>query len=134
MIAERSGERPERVEILGTAEGGDATLLVNVSNVAWFGRSIAPRQHLQISQARALETGRTLLRATNTGVTAVIGRGGELLASAPEFTVATVTHNVQGYRGATPYVRWGNAAVLALCALLIAAALALQRLGARSAA
>ena len=55
----------------------EATLLVNVSNVAWFGRSIAPRQHLQISQARALETGRYMLRATNTGMTAVVNERGE---------------------------------------------------------
>jgi apolipoprotein N-acyltransferase len=98
----------------------EATLLVNVSNVAWFGRSIAPSQHLQISQARALETGRYMLRATNTGVTAVIGPGGRVLVRAPEFEMATVTHAVQGYEGATPYVRMGNGAALALCALLLA--------------
>ncbi|HET9664801.1 MAG TPA: apolipoprotein N-acyltransferase, partial [Burkholderiales bacterium] len=60
-----------------------ATVLVNVSNVAWFGRSIAPQQHLQISQARALETGRYMLRATNTGVTAVIDVRGEVVKRAP---------------------------------------------------
>jgi apolipoprotein N-acyltransferase len=100
----------------------EATVLVNVSNVAWFGRSLAPRQHLQIAQARALETGRSMLRATNTGVTAVIGPRGELLAAAPEFETATLTYPVQGYSGATPYVRWGNTAVLALCLALIVAA------------
>jgi apolipoprotein N-acyltransferase len=98
-----------------------ATLLVNVSNVAWFGRSIAPWQHLQISQARALETGRYMLRATNTGVTAAINQRGEVVASAPEFTTATVTHPVQGFGGATPYVRWGNYAMLVLLLALIAA-------------
>ena len=51
-----------------------------MSNVAWFGRSIAPRQHLQISQARALETGRYMLRATNTGMTAVIDERGRVVA------------------------------------------------------
>jgi apolipoprotein N-acyltransferase len=112
----------------------EATLLVNVSNVAWFGRSIAPRQHLQISQARALETGRSMLRATNTGITGVVGPNGELKAAAPEFSVATVTHLVQGYGGATPYVRWGNAAALVLCMVAIAAAVAIQRYTARSAA
>jgi apolipoprotein N-acyltransferase len=98
-----------------------ATLLVNVSNVAWFGRSIAPRQHLQISQARALETGRYMLRATNTGITAAIDQRGKVVASVPEFTAATVTHPVQGFSGATPYVRWGNYAVLVLLFALIAA-------------
>ena len=97
----------------------EATLLVNVSNVAWFGRSLAPRQHLQISRARALETGRYMLRATNTGVTAVIDPRGEVVAAAPEFTMAAVTQEVEGYRGATPYVRWGNYAALLLCAGLL---------------
>jgi apolipoprotein N-acyltransferase len=102
----------------------EATLLVNVSNVAWFGRSLAPRQHLQIAQARALETGRTMLRATNTGVTGVIDPRGELVVAAPEFTTAAVTQPVQGYRGATPYVRWGNYAALLLCVASIALAYA----------
>jgi apolipoprotein N-acyltransferase len=101
-----------------------ATLLVNVSNVAWFGRSIAPAQHLQISQARALETGRYMLRSTNTGVTAVIDPQGAVEEAAPEFSTAVLTREVRGFRGATPYVRWGNYAVLALAAALIAAALA----------
>ncbi len=96
-----------------------ATLLVNVSNVAWFGRSIAPSQHLQIAQMRALESGRYMLRATNTGVTAVIAPDGRAEAVAPEFTRATLTREVSGMRGATPFVRWGNLAALALCAIAI---------------
>jgi apolipoprotein N-acyltransferase len=108
-------------------------VLVNISNVAWFGRSIAPQQHLQIAQARAMETGRTMLRATNTGVTAVVDPRGEVVAAAPGFTIATVTHLVQGYRGATPYVRWGNYLALALCLAMIAAAAWNARRAARSA-
>jgi apolipoprotein N-acyltransferase len=104
----------------------EATLLANVSNVAWFGRSLAPQQHLQISRARAMETGRTMLRATNTGVTGVIDPRGELVAVAPEFTTTAVTHQVQGHHGATPYVRWGNYAALLLCLALIALAYALR--------
>jgi len=100
-----------------------ATLLVNVSNVAWFGRSIAPPQHLQIAQMRALETGRYMLRATNTGVTAVIAPNGHVEAAAPEFTQAVLTHKVSGMRGATPFVRWGNLFALALCVLVIGIAL-----------
>ena len=95
-----------------------ATLLVNVSNVAWFGRSVAPRQHMQISQARALETGRYMLRATNTGMTAIIDQHGNVRAVAPEFTAASVSGEVQGYAGATPYVHWGNAPIIALALLL----------------
>lgn len=100
-----------------------ATLLVNVSNVAWFGRSIAPQQHLQISQARALEAGRYMLRATNTGMTAVINQRGWVERAAPEFTRATVTQSVPGYEGVTPYVRWGNYAILAIAIVLLVTAL-----------
>ena len=99
-----------------------ATMLVNVSNVAWFGRSMAPRQHLQISQARALETGRYMLRATNTGMTAVIDQRGQIVKAAPEYTVATVEHTVPGYQGATPYTRWGNSVALLLAALMLGCA------------
>ena len=97
-----------------------ATLLVNVSNVAWFGRSIAPQQHLQIAQMRALETGRYMLRATNTGMTAIVNPQGRIEAVAPEFEQAILTRTVAGMRGATPYVRWGNTAALALCLIAIA--------------
>ena len=96
-----------------------ATLLVNVSNVAWFGRSIAPQQHLQISQTRSLETGRYMLRATNTGVTAVIDQHGQVVRGAPEFATAAVSYPVQGYQGATPYVDWGNYVMLALAVVLL---------------
>lgn len=106
----------------------EATLLVNMSNVAWFGRSIAPRQHLQISQARALETGRYMLRATNTGMTAVIDERGKVVVAAPQFETAAVSASVRGYSGATPYVRWGNSVALALCAALLALALGLARM------
>ncbi len=98
-----------------------ATLLANFSNDAWFGKSMAPMQHLQISQMRALETGRYMLRATNTGVTAVINPRGEVLSQLPLFTTATLRHEVRGYAGATPYVLWGNYAVLLLCTLAITA-------------
>ncbi|MFZ5558273.1 MAG: apolipoprotein N-acyltransferase [Pseudomonadota bacterium] len=98
----------------------DATLLANVTNVAWFGDSLALSQHLQISQARALETGRTMLRTTNTGVTALIGPDGRVRASLPKHTTGVLEARAQGYQGETPYVRWGNAAVLGLAVALIA--------------
>lgn len=104
-----------------------ATLLVNVSNVAWFGRSLAPRQHLQIAQMRALESGRPMLRATNTGITAVIAPDGRVEAIAPEFSEAIITREVVGRSGATPFVRWGNHAALLFCMLAIAAALVLGK-------
>ena len=99
-----------------------ATLLVNVSNVAWFGRSLAPAQHLQISQARALETGRYMLRATNTGMTAVIDPRGKVVKAAPAFTTATVDYTVSGYQGSTPYMLWGNYGMLLLIALMLGGA------------
>jgi apolipoprotein N-acyltransferase len=86
----------------------DATLLVNLSNVAWFGDSLAPAQHLQIAQLRALETGRTMLRATNTGKTAVIAPTGAVTALLPAFTSDALVAEVRGYTGMTPYARWGN--------------------------
>ena len=95
-----------------------ATLLVNVSNVAWFGRSLAPRQHLQISQTRALEAGRYMLRATNTGMTAIVDQRGHVVKEAPEYARATVNGDVQGYAGATPFVQWGNAPIIALSLVL----------------
>ncbi len=104
-----------------------ATLLVNVSNVAWFGRSIAPQQHLQISQARALETGRFMLRATNTGMTAIIDQHGVVKSVAPEFTTTVVSGDVQGYSGSTPYVRWADLPVIAGAFLLVTGALLWRR-------
>ncbi len=85
-----------------------ASLLVNVSNDAWYGQSIAADQHLQFSQARAMETGRTVLRATNTGATAMIDRHGQVLAHAPHFSVSSLEVLAQGYAGSTPYIRFGN--------------------------
>jgi len=97
----------------------EATLLVNVSNDAWYGRSLAAHQHMQMSQARALETSRMVLRATNTGATAAINRDGRVLAEVPHFKQATLEGQVQGYIGTTPYVRWGNWPVITLIILAI---------------
>lgn len=92
-----------------------ATLLVNASNDAWYGESLAAYQHMQFSQARAMETGRTVLRATNTGATAMINPHGNVLAHAPHFSETTLNVMAQGYRGSTPYVRFGNSLFLSLC-------------------
>ena len=98
-----------------------ATLLANVSNVAWFGDSLAPAQHLQISRMRALETGRTMLRATNTGVTAIIDPRGRVVARLPQFTEGILTGEVQGYIGASPYVKLGNTPIVLACVVLLGA-------------
>ncbi len=108
-----------------------ASLLLNVSNIAWFGDSIALPQHLQISQMRALETGRPMLRATNTGATAVIDQRGRVAAQLPPFTQGALTARVQGHTGATPYILLGNwpVVLLALLALPIARFLRLKMAG-----
>ena len=97
----------------------EATLLVNVSNDAWYGNSHAAMQHNQISQMRALETGRMMLRSTNTGVTSIIGRSGRILQILPQHEEGVLTGKVQGYSGSTPYVRWGNAMVLLLMFIML---------------
>jgi apolipoprotein N-acyltransferase len=81
----------------------EATLLVNVSNVAWFGDSLAPAQHLQIARLRAIELGRMHLAATNTGISAAIDRDGRVLARLPQFTAGKLEISAQGYAGTTPY-------------------------------
>jgi apolipoprotein N-acyltransferase len=98
----------------------EATLLVNMSNVAWFGDSLAPAQHLQIARLRAIETGRMHLTATNTGITAAIGRDGRVLARLEQFTEGRLEIPAQGYAGATPYVRLRDWPVVVACLLIFA--------------
>lgn len=99
-----------------------ANILANVTNLAWFGDTIALDQHLQISRMRALEMRRPMLRATNTGMTAVVTPDGKVDKRLPTFTVGTLTADVQGMRGFTPYIRWGNWPVLAACVAIVALA------------
>jgi len=100
----------------------EAGLLVNVSNDGWFGNSIAPHQHLQMARFRALETGRFMLRSTNTGITAVIDPRGRVIGQGAQFEAVVVAATVEPRQGATPWVRFGNWPVLAACALLLAGA------------
>jgi len=100
----------------------EATLLVNVSNVAWFGDSLAPAQHLQIARMRALESGRWVLRAANTGLSAAIAPDGSVRATMPQFAEGRVETEVRGHTGATPWVRGGDLPVVLLAALALALA------------
>ena len=100
------------VEQLALARG--STLLVNVTNDAWFGDSTAPHQHLDISRMRSLETGRPMLRATNDGVTALIAYDGSVLGRLPQFRPGVLTGRIEPRTGFTPYLRAGNWPVLAL--------------------
>lgn len=104
-----------------------ATILANVTNLGWFGDSRALPQHLQIARMRSLETARPSIRATNTGVTAVIDGRGRVLASLPSLTTGVLDTVVQGTAGLTPYARWGNAAVLVLILAVLLAGWAVQR-------
>ena len=97
----------------------EATLLVNVSNDAWFEDSVQPWQHHQIARMRALETGRVLLRVTNTGVSSIIDRSGQVLDIAPQFERYVITAKVQAYKGATPYVLWGNYLLIGLGVIVL---------------
>jgi len=92
----------------------EASLLVNVSNDSWFGNSLAPHQHLEIARMRALETGRYLLRSTNTGISAIINPQGQITAQAPQFEIYNLRAMVQPYQGSTPYVQWGAKWILGL--------------------
>ena len=94
-------------------------LLINMTNLAWFGQSQAPTQQLRLSQMRSLETGLPALRATNTGITAVLGADGKILAALPQFTQASLSAQVQPYAGKTPYVIWGNLPILCISCLLL---------------
>ncbi|MDX8399253.1 MAG: apolipoprotein N-acyltransferase [Gallionellaceae bacterium] len=104
-----------------------ASLLVNTSNDAWYGDSAAAMQHNQFSQMRALETGRMMLRATNTGVSSVIDRNGRILQTLPQHQEGVLTAQIQGYTGSTPYVRWGNAAISVLLLIMFAVTWQIRR-------
>ena len=99
-----------------------ASLIVNVANDAWFGRSIAAEQHLQIARLRAAEAGRYVLRATNTGVSAVIDPLGNVVERGPSYEPALLQATVQGFEGSTPYVRFGDAPVVLISLVLLSAA------------
>lgn len=104
-----------------------AEFLINVSNDAWFGDSLAPHQHLEIARMRAIETERPLVRATNTGVSAIIDHRGRTLVEVPSFVRGAVTETVTPRTGATPYVRVGNALAIGLALGLVLGAWALGR-------
>ncbi|MFM0154682.1 apolipoprotein N-acyltransferase [Paraburkholderia sediminicola] len=97
-----------------------AGVLVNSTNLAWFGDTIALDQHLQIARMRSLETGRPMLRATNTGMTAAIDANGTVIGRLTPYTIGSLDVTVQGTSGSTPYVTSGNNTVLAVSLLLLA--------------
>jgi apolipoprotein N-acyltransferase len=105
----------------------DAAYLVNVTNDGWFGDSLEPHQHLQIAAMRALETGRYLLRATNTGATAVIAPNGKILSQAPLFETTVLTEMITPMSGMTPYAHIGDQPVIVIIVMLLFIGLAWRR-------
>jgi apolipoprotein N-acyltransferase len=110
------------------------TVFANVSNIAWFGDTVAIPQHLNISRFRALEFERPMLRATNTGATAVIDHRGRVQAQLPPFTRGVLTAQVQSREGTTPFAWWASRAGLwplfaAALAVVVAAAARARRSG-----
>ncbi len=109
-------------EIAGPAI--DAELLVNIANMAWYGRSLAAEQHLQFSQMRALETSRWMLRATNTGLTAAVNERGEVVRAMPQFIRGVLAVEAVPRQGATLYARWKDWPVMMGVVLALLMALA----------
>lgn len=107
------------------------TMLVNLSNIGWFGDTVAIDQHLHISRLRAMELGRPMLRATNTGATAVIDHGGQVVAALPRLERGHLVAEAEGREGLTPYARWASRAGLwpawGLCLAVLLIAWAVRR-------
>lgn len=101
----------------------ESDFIVTVSNDTWFGHSIAPDQHMQIAQMRALETGRWVIRATNNGISGFIDPQGQIRSQAPRYTQATVTSEIETRTGLTPFQQFGSTPVLGLAALFALAGL-----------
>jgi apolipoprotein N-acyltransferase len=100
--------------IAGARQAG---LLVNVTNDAWYGHSLAAWQHNQMAAMRALELGRPMLRATNTGITSAFAHDGSVIAQLPWFTRGTLELTIAGRAGSTPYLRYGDTPALVVCLL-----------------
>ncbi|WP_040975793.1 apolipoprotein N-acyltransferase [Necropsobacter massiliensis] len=97
----------------------ESDFILTISNDAWFGDSIGPWQHLQMARMRALETGKPVIRATNTGITVFIDEKGKIVAQAPQFTETVLTHRIAPTEGKTPYAVLGTMPLYLLSAVLI---------------
>ncbi len=102
----------------------EATLMINGSNNAWYGDSLAPHQHLQIARMRAMEIGRPVIRATTNGISVLLDHRGRVMVRSAQFEQAVLRGEVQPHTGTTPYVLWGELAnLLILLAMAAGAAL-----------
>lgn len=110
--------------ILVSQMARQAQLLITISNDAWFGDSIGPKQHMALAQMRALETERYLVRATNTGISAVVNDKGHIIARLKTNVEGVVSAEVQLKQGQTPFMRWGVYPLLIFSALVLLLAFA----------
>jgi len=92
----------------------DSSFIINVSNDAWFGNSLAPYQHLQIAQSRALESRKYLVRVANTGISAIIDQNGKIVNKIKLNTEGVINSRILALKGITPYMRFGDYPVLML--------------------
>ena len=102
-------------------------MMVTISNDAWFGASIGPKQHLGIARMRALENGRYLLRSTNTGITALMNDKGDIVAQLPQFEFGVLRAEAEIKTGNTPFNIWGSNLILGLMTCLLLAVTWLDR-------
>lgn len=96
-----------------------STLMINISDMVWYGTTIAKDLHLQLSQARAMENQRYFIQETNTGITAIIDPFGKIVGRLPEFQRMIMTDSVSGMIGITPYQKYGNYPIVTLCSLIL---------------
>ena len=97
----------------------DYSIIVNLSNDSWFGNSFAPYQHLQITQVRAIESQRNLIRAANTGISALINKNGVIIKKLEFNTLGVIESNISADRGSTPFSRFGDYPILMLISIII---------------
>jgi len=109
----------------------EAAFLVNASNDAWFGDSSAPHQHLEMARMRSLESGRWMLRATNTGISALINPAGDVVVQSSQFSEQVLQGSVEPRFGETPYVKFGDHAVVLLWLLMLGILSVIGKVGKR---
>jgi apolipoprotein N-acyltransferase len=110
-----------------TQAAANSTIMVNLSDMVWYGTTIAKDEHLQLSQARALENQRYFIQVTNTGLTAIINPSGQIQSLLPVFKRAILKDYVQGRTGHTPFEKYGNYPIISLCLGLIALGVSYSR-------
>ena len=110
-----------------TTASKESTLMANVSDMMWYGNTFAMYQHLQLSQARALENQRYFIQVTNSGVTAIIDKSGKVQSELPPFKDIVLYDEVQGMIGITPYQIYRNKIIISICLGIILLSLLLKK-------